>query len=147
MPWLAIGGQSARAAHRAANREDFLPTGRWQTHAGTARRLWAPALLLACLFCRPAAAFVRENICGRQENINGWSHPYKVEGLVLRGLELNRAKQNMHYRPGSLYVVLLWDKDNSTAIELDAPRFPDIGQSGRDERGNRWEVWKGQGCR
>ncbi len=117
--------------------------------ASAGRRLiLAPVLCLLCLAVPEGGnAFVRQTVCGRQENINGWSGPYRVDALVLRGLELNKAKQNMHYKPGSLYVVLLWDKDSSTAIELDAPRFPDIGQTGRDERGNRWELWKGRGCR
>lgn len=125
----------------------MVPKGRWELHARKARRFCALVLGAASLASGPAPAFVREPVCARQENINGWSRPYRVDALVLRGLELNKAKQNMHYQPGSLYAVLLWDKDNSTAIQLDTPRFPDIGQTGRDERGNRWELWKGHGCR
>jgi len=125
-----------------------LRSGRPLGASAGRRLILAPALCVLCLLApRSGDAFVHETVCGRQENINGWSGQYRVDALVLRGLELNKAKQNMHYKPGSLYVVLLWDKDSSTAIELDAPRFPDIGQTGRDERGNRWELWKGQGCR
>ena len=125
----------------------FLSSGRSQTRRAGWRQILASVVCFLCLAGGRAEGFSREVVCARQENINGWSRPYRVDALILRGLELNKAKQNMHYKPGSLYVVLLWDKDNSTAIELPSPRFPDIGQTGRDERGNRWELWKGHGCR
>lgn len=124
-----------------------MPIGRGRTLAGVLRRMRLPALVLLVLAAGQGSAFMRETVCARQETINGWSRQHRVEALILRGLEINKAKANMHYKPGSLYVVLLWDKDHSTAIELDAPRFQDIGQTGRDERGMRWELWKGQGCR
>ena len=103
-------------------------------------------MLVSVVTAGPAAAFMREKVCARQDTINGWSRTHTVDALILRGLELNHAKKALIFTPASLYVVLLWDKERTTAIELDVPRFSDMGQSGRDERGVRWEVKKGEGC-
>ena len=103
-------------------------------------------MLVSVVTAGPAAAFMREKVCARQDTINGWSRTHTVDALILRGSELNHAKKALIFTPASLYVVLLWDKERTTAIELDVPRFSDLGQAGRDERGNRWEVKKGEGC-
>ena len=123
-----------------------LQSGWMRLRGSAARQLWLLLLLVAGLAPGPLAAFTRESVCARQDTINGWSRRHVVDALVLRGLELNKAKKALIFKPASLYVVLLWDKERTTAIELDVPRFPDLGQTGTDERGNRWEVKKGEGC-
>ena len=114
----------------------------------TAPRRGRNALLatLAALACAGAQGFEREPVCAQQETSRGWSRVFRVEALVVRGLELNEAKKSLRYSPASLYVVLMWNENRSTAVELSAPVFPDIGQEGRDERGFRWRVWKGVSC-
>lgn len=104
---------------------------------------------LACLLVPTLAAhaLVREPVCASQDTINGWSRQHKVEGVVLRGSELNQVKKSLLFSPPSLYVVLLWDESRVTAIELDAPVLRPVGQSGRDERGVRWKVATGDFCK
>lgn len=106
-------------------------------------------LLSFCLFLpvATAQALMREPVCARQDTINGWSRQHTVEALILRGSELNEAKKNMLFSPASLYVVLLWDESRVTAIQLDAPVWRPVGQSGRDERGILWKVATGRFCK
>lgn len=101
---------------------------------------------VAVLACASAHGFERQPICAQQETSRGWSRVFHVEALVVRGMELNEAKKGMRYSPASLYVVLMWNENRNTAVELAAPVFPDIGQEGRDERGFRWRVWRGVSC-
>jgi hypothetical protein len=107
-------------------------------------RLLACAAFLAA--ASPAQAMQRETVCARQDTINGWSRPHRVEAVVVRGRELNQARQRLQFSPASLYVVLLWGGERVTAIELDVPVMRVTGQVGRDERGLRWEVLKGESC-
>ena len=104
-------------------------------------------LIFSLLPIATAHALVREPVCARQDTINGWSRQHMVEALILRGAELNEAKKNMVFSPASLYVVLLWDESRVTAIQLDAPVWRPVGQSGRDERGMLWKVATGRFCR
>lgn len=103
-------------------------------------------LLLGLLPLSPQAG-MDEIACARKDTINGWSHLYRVDALVLRGAELNWMKQKLLYRPKSMFVVLLWDRVQSTSIELDAPVLMPGMQEGRDERGDRWQVTVGAGCK
>jgi hypothetical protein len=113
---------------------------------------WRQAFLVAGLVtglflaCPEARAVMHEKVCVQQDTINGWSRTHKVKALVLRGLELNEAKKSLQFTPASLYVVLLWDETRTTAIELDAPVLPPLGQEGRDLGGTRWRVWLGRTC-
>lgn len=104
-------------------------------------------ILLLALLPLSARAGMDEIACARKDTINGWSHLYRVDALVLRGAELNWMKQKLLYRPKSMFVVLLWDKVQSTPIELDAPVLMPGMQEGRDDRGDRWQVTVGASCK
>lgn len=104
-------------------------------------------ILLSALLPLAAYAGMDEVACARKDTINGWSHYYRVDALVLRGAELNWMKQKLLYRPKSMFVVLLWDRTQSTPIELDAPVLLPGAQEGRDDRGDRWQVTVGAGCK
>jgi hypothetical protein len=104
-------------------------------------------LVLCGLLLSPTVpAAMREPMCARHENINGWSRFYRVDTLVVRGFELNQARGRLQFNPASLFAVLVWDEQRLTAVELDLPVMPPVGQAGRDEVGKRWEIKPGVKC-
>lgn len=99
-----------------------------------------------CTFVSVSSAADREVICAKYETQQGWSQGYKVEATILKGTELNQATKTFDYSAFSTYVVIFWDKDEASIIELDFPYLSAIGQNGKDQQGRRWEVSKGGLC-
>lgn len=103
-------------------------------------------IVAVCFFVSKASASEREVVCAKYETQLGWSHGYKVEATILKGTELNRATKTFDYSAFSTYVVIFWDKDEVSIIELDFPYLSVIGQHGKDQEGRNWEISKGGVC-
>ncbi len=110
----------------------------------TVRRLLG--LLTLCLFLGIAHASDRIAVCAKYETETGWSKGYQVQATVTTGSELNQATSSFDYAPFSKYVVIFWEQHEASVIELDLPYLSAIGQSGKDQRGRRWEVSTGGLC-
>lgn len=88
----------------------------------------------------------RETVCAKYRTKGGWSDGYKVEASILKGHELNQATRTFNYTSFSTYVVIFWDKEQASVIEMDFPYLGPIGQSGKDQRGTEWEIAKTTIC-
>lgn len=84
-------------------------------------------------------------VCAKYRANYGWSKGYQVEATILSGSELNSATQSFDYNSISTYVVIFWDQDQVTIIEMSFPYLSVVGTSGEDRQGKEWEVSKGSG--
>jgi hypothetical protein len=90
------------------------------------------ALALALFFISVSAvAAERETVCAKYQSEGGWSKNYKVEATIIRGTELNQATRSFEYNGLSTYVVIFWDKDQASIIEMSWPHLSPIGQEGK----------------
>ena len=103
------------------------------------------ALILFHAACCVSAA-EGETVCAKYRTDNGWSKSYKVEATIIKGTELNQATRTFEYNAFATYVVIFWDKDQASIIEMSWPYLSPIGQEGEDRRGVKWEVAKTSFC-
>lgn len=99
--------------------------------------LWAIALSVAHAF---ASAAERETVCAKYEAGYGWSKGYQVEATITNGSELNQATGSFRYKALSTYVVIFWEKDQVSIIEMSWPYLSPVGQPGVDQRGTPWKI-------
>jgi len=104
------------------------------------KALLALAVLLLATF--PALGSERVTVCAKYRADYGWSKGYKVEATVTKGSELNRATRSYDYTSYSTYVVIFWDRDEVSVIEMDWPTLSHMGTEGEDKRGVKWEISK-----
>ena len=103
--------------------------------------------LLLLFTTNQAIAAERETVCAKyQEKYYSWSKNYKVEATILKGYELNLATKSSNYNELSTYVVIFWDKDQSSIVQLAYPFLSVTGQEGKDQRGVKWEIAKTSVC-
>ncbi len=108
-------------------------------------RQLALALLLSTV-AHCAVAAERATVCAKYRTANGWSSGYKVEATIVKGSELNRAAASVDFKPFSTYVVIFWDNDEASIIEMGWSQLSFIGQEGEDRRGVKWEIAKTSLC-
>jgi hypothetical protein len=56
------------------------------------------------------------------------------------------ATKSLNYNSLSTYVVIFWEKDQASIIEMSWPYLSLLGQGGVDQRGIRWEIAKTSFC-
>lgn len=89
-----------------------------------------------------------ETVCVKYETEYGWSKGYQVTGTVIKGTELNSRTGTYNYSPYSTYVVVFWDEDQASILELDfySGSISTYGQSATDQRGRSWQVSQTSYC-
>lgn len=103
-------------------------------------------LIIALFAMPPAHAADKEVVCAKYKTDSGWSKGYEVEATILKGSELNSATRTLKYNNLSTYVVIFWEKDQASIIEMNWPYLNAIGQEGEDQRGVKWEIAKTSIC-
>lgn len=97
--------------------------------------------IIFILFFIPVVAKAYEviDVCATYENTG---KRYKVEANVYDGSELNRRTNSYNYNTYSKYVVIFWNGDQATVIELDFSYggVSAYGSSGKDQQGYPWTV-------
>lgn len=104
------------------------------------------AIVLMIGWTALASAAERITVCAKYEVEYGWSKGYKVEATFTSGSELNSATRTFDYSALSKYVVIFWDKDEVSIIEMSFPYLGPIGLEGKDQRGRKWEIAKTSFC-
>ena len=99
------------------------------------------------LFCIESTAnAIEEKLCVKYKTSYGWSQGYKVKAKVLKGYELSKNTFTNEYNPFSEYVVIFWQTDQVTVIELDNPFINFYGTKGKDKYGRKWLVSNNNYC-
>ena len=90
----------------------------------------------------------RQNVCVKYKKRHGWSKGYKVQGTIIKGSELNRKTGSYKYNSYSTYVVVFWDNDEASVLELDYyyGSISGVGVSAKDQRKRPWEVSSSSIC-
>lgn len=109
-------------------------------------RTWFLLVAILTISVSETHAAEREAVCAKYRAEYGWSNGYKVEATILKGHELNQATRTINYTSYSTYVVIFWDKDQASIIEMDFPYLGPVGQEGKDQRGIKWEIAKTNIC-
>ena len=109
-------------------------------------RVWTCALIASVYFSPSASAAESVAVCAKYQTESGWSKGYRVDATLIKGTELNNATHTFNYNALSTYVVIFWDKDQASIIEMAWPHLSAIGQQGHDQRGLEWEVSKSTVC-
>jgi hypothetical protein len=108
-------------------------------------------LLLAIMlsgFLNFASALEEQVVCVKYKTQIGWSKGYQVEGKVMKGSELNTATSSFDYNSLSTYVVIFWDQDEVSILELDFyfGSISVIGDNATDQIGREWKVSSSSLC-
>lgn len=93
-----------------------------------------------------AHASEKMSVCAKYRTEAGWSKNYQVEATIIKGTELIRTTGSLDYNSLATYVVIFWDKDQASFIELSWPFLTVMGQEGTDRRGVKWEITKSHIC-
>lgn len=105
-------------------------------------------LLVALILVTPIIGAASElvTVCAKYKTNYSWSNGYKIEATVMKGSELNQATSSFDYTSSSTYVVIFWDEDQASIIEMDLPYLGPVGQNGEDQQGRKWEIAKTSIC-
>lgn len=109
----------------------------------------APALavlVLIAFYFVEALGAEKETVCAKYLAEYGWSKNYKVQATILNGSELNQATKSFEYSALATYVVIFWDRDEASVIEMSWPLLGVMGVQGQDQRGITWEIQKAGIC-
>lgn len=89
-----------------------------------------------------------ETVCIKYQTSTGWSKGYQVDGPVIQGSELNRRTNTYDYKPYSTYVVVFWNPNQASILELDyfLGSINSFGQLATDQIDRRWQVSKTSYC-
>jgi hypothetical protein len=95
-----------------------------------------------------ASALEEQDVCVKYQTQSGWSKGYKVEGKVMRGSELNSATRSLDYNVLSTYVVIFWNQDEVSILELNSyfGSISILGQDATDQSGKAWQVSSSSLC-
>lgn len=102
--------------------------------------------ILCWLSISMAIAPERVVVCAKYRTNYGWSKGYKVEATITKGSQLNQVTSSFNYNVLSTYVMIFWDEDEASVIEMDFPILTVVGQSGEDQQGRQWEIAKTNIC-
>lgn len=102
------------------------------------------------LFFILAFAFAVEDqvVCAKYMTESGWSENYKVEAKIAKGSELNTATKTFDYNSFSTYVVIFWDQDEVSILELESyfGSLSPFGHDATDQIGREWNVSSSPMC-
>ena len=102
-------------------------------------------ILLA--FARLAHSAERADVCVKYEKEYGWSKGYSVEGTVISGSDLNLKVGSLsRFKAFSTYVVIFWEKDQTTILELSPMSMgsvPMFESDASDQEGRKWRIKEG----
>lgn len=100
-------------------------------------------LAILCAGVSAANAYEVMPVCATYVNSG---KTYAVQALVASGNELNSAWNTNVLRGTKNYVVIYWDNDEATVIEL-SYGTPGLGAApGEDQKGYPWAVRRGTFC-
>lgn len=85
-------------------------------------------------------------ICAKYQTSSGWSDVYKVEATITMGSELNQATSSFNYKSFDRYIVIFWDKDEASVIQMESPFDTFMEQTGHDQQGREWQIKTGIVC-
>ena len=105
------------------------------------------ALLAPTAIFSTAIAAEREEVCVKYEREHGWSKGYAVLGTVISGSDMNSKVGSLsRFKSFSTYVVVFWDDDQATILELPAlsmGSLPIFESQVRDQQGRLWKLKQG----
>lgn len=104
------------------------------------------ALAMMLFFSDYVSATEHAEICAKYRTSTGWSDAYKVEATIAKGNELNQATSSFNYQSFDTYVVIFWDKDQASVIQMESPFVTLVEQTGYDQQGRAWQIKKGSIC-
>jgi hypothetical protein len=88
----------------------------------------------------------RAEICAKYRTSSGWSQAYKVDATIIKGYELNQATGSYSYQGYDTYVVIFWDQDEASVIQMESPYVTYMDGPGYDQQGRAWQIHKGSFC-
>ena len=109
------------------------------------RRLLLTVILIS-LAAVPSYAAEKVKVCARYSLSSGWSKGYSVQATVMKGTELIKATGSYDYLSFATYVLIFWDNDEVSIIQLDFPALSAVPMQGTDQQGRKWEVAKTNLC-
>lgn len=92
------------------------------------------------------SATERTEICAKYRASSEWSDAYSVEAAIAKGHELNQATSSFDYQGFDTYVVIFWDKDEVSVIQMESPFVTIVEQTGFDQQGREWQIKRGSIC-
>lgn len=106
-------------------------------------------VIVAVMTLAPARvlwASERVEICAKYRTSSGLSDAYKVEATIIKGYELNQATSSFNYQSLDTYVVIFWDRDEASVIQMESPFVTFMEEKGYDQQGREWQIKKGSFC-
>jgi|SRR6185312_3435298 len=92
---------------------------------------------IAWLWSGPASANDRVDVCATYVN-SGAS--YHVPAISTTGYELNNATSSMRFNVLDHYVVIFWQQNHATVIDVGAFPVSGFPTTGTDQAGREWRV-------
>lgn len=71
---------------------------------------------------------------------------FTAQPTLAKGSELNQATSSFNYQSFDTYVVIFWDKDVASVIQMKSPFISFTGETGYDQQGREWQIEKGSIC-
>jgi hypothetical protein len=109
----------------------------------------AAVAALLSLAANPSTAMAaqREEVCIKYQKEYGWSKSYTVIGTVISGSDLNSKVGSLsRFKALSTYVVVFWDDDKATILELpplSMGSVPMFESEARDQLDRLWKIKQG----
>lgn len=100
------------------------------------KKITTLAILVASLCATLARGAERVQVCATE----GQGKSYKVQATLTTGQELNSATHSFDYNGFSKYVVIFWQDNQASVIEMDYPGLSSYGVDGKDQQGRHWSV-------
>jgi len=87
-------------------------------------------------------------VCVKYQTQYGWSKGYSVQGTIIKGSDLNRATGTYKYKYASTYVVVFWDQDEASILELQnfIGTLTSVQVNAKDQQNRYWKVAKTDYC-
>lgn len=92
------------------------------------------------------SAVERVEICAKYRTSSGLSDGYKVKATIIKGYELNQATSSLNYQSLDTYVVIFWDRNEASVIQMESPFVTYMEEKGYDQQGREWQIKKGSFC-
>ncbi|HAT8319320.1 TPA: hypothetical protein GDD06_08920 [Legionella pneumophila] len=88
----------------------------------------------------------KAEICAKYQTASGWSDAYGVEATIIKGSELNQATSSFNYESFDTYVLIFWDRNEVSVIQMESPFVTFMEETGHDQQGREWQIKKGSVC-
>jgi len=95
--------------------------------------------VIATLCCSGALANEKVDICARY---SATGQSYHVQAINTTGFELNQATASFSYNSLGRYIVIFWEQNQASVIEMDGMFFAPTAfpSTGNDQEGRTWEI-------